>query len=337
MAGRAAPCGTMPDLDVFRSATLRVVSTVGDRARLDASGFELVTFEPLAGPEGASPARFGAGFARKHGLNALHVVPSGSDWYQYPDIDACLGAVARLVGPGAVAFGSSMGGYAAIMLADRLGAAKSIALSPQFSIQRALVPFEPRWTSEAARIRFMAWDGQPARHCHHYVLYDPSGRDAEHVRLIAAHAPRVTALDVPHGGHPVGQVLVQAKLLSGLVLDLLRGNPDPDGLRAAIAEGVLRSPQYFLNRSAATRDPQERADFLQAGLALDPDCPWLRGSLGILLLHQRRPAEALPHLVHALRRRPLRRQFREAYRDACAAAGVAPDAALLAAPGAEPG
>lgn len=219
---------------IYRSPNLRV-------ERTGSGPVDFVTFQHV-GPPGRPP--FGRRWACKHGLSALHVMPVGNDWYQYPDLADCLAAV-REVAQGAPLYGSSMGGYAAVMLADRLGAPRTIALSPQVSIRLA---GERRWQAHAARLSFAEWDGQPARTARHYVFYDPGHRDARHANLIAERAPDAVLIPVPYGGHPVGHVLAEAGVLTGLVKRLLVGDSTAEELTATLAESLPKSARFHARR-----------------------------------------------------------------------------------------
>ena len=52
-------------------------------------------------------------------------------------------------------YGSSMGGYAALRFARALRADAILALSPQYSIDPAVVPWEDRWRQDGARIAWL--------------------------------------------------------------------------------------------------------------------------------------------------------------------------------------
>jgi pimeloyl-ACP methyl ester carboxylesterase len=321
--------------DLYASATLRVVPNVTDAARLDSHGFELITFEPLWRGNRRRP--FGESFAVKYGLNALHIVPADISWYQYPDMEACLAAVARHAAPGAAVVGASMGGYAAVTFADRIGAARSVALAPQYSIQRRLVPFETRWAAEAEATAFFDWDGSLAQRCRHYVFFDPLTPDADHASLIAAHAPDVVPMPLPGGGHTIGKVLAEAGALSLIVLRVLREAPSAESLQAEIAPRLETSPQYHLNR-AQQGPADEREAALRAGLVLDPQHIWLQAALGTHLTVVGRHADALPYLTFAVLRRPLHRRLVRSYLAVCARTRTEPDprVAEAAAQGATP-
>jgi hypothetical protein len=318
---------TRPDL--YASPRLQVLAHVADPARLEAEGYALVTFEPLWRNPRAQP--FGGRFAAKYGLNALHIVPVDNSWYQYPDMEDCLAAVARVTGPDVVAMGASMGGYGAVTLADRFGARRSIALAPQFSIRRSLVPFETRWAPEAARIAFQPWDGRVAKGCRHFVIHEPATLDAEHVRLIAEHGEDVVPVAVPAGGHTVSRVLVEAGALSRVVLKVLRGNPSAEELLAEIATRLERSPEWHLNR-ALQGPPGQREAWLRAGLALNPRHVWLHFQLGAHLAAERRFADAMPHLAFVAARRPTVPKVARLYLAVCARTGTVPDPAVTLAP-----
>jgi pimeloyl-ACP methyl ester carboxylesterase len=312
--------------DIYSSASLAVRPNVADAARLAAEGFELVTFEPIS--HGNRPKVFGEAFATKYGVNALHIIPKDNSWYQYPDLDDCLAAVARVTGRSATAVGASMGAYAAVTLADRIGVARTVAMAPQFSIQRHLVPFEVRWAAHAAQLTFQTWDGSVAKGCRHYVIYEPDTLDAEHVKLIINYGDDVVPVAVPAGGHTVSRVLAESGSLSRVVLSVLRGAPSAADLLAEITPRLERSAEWHLNRGIHART-DEREAILCAGLAANPKHIKLHLVLGRLLLAQRRLAEALPHLLYVARRRPLAPRMVRPYLVACALAKVPPDPVVL--------
>jgi hypothetical protein len=318
----------MTETTIYESPTLRATLTLADAARFEAEGADIVCFEPLSPPpanRGARPAQqpFGARFALKYGFNAVHVSPAENSWYQYPDLDACLAAVARVTRPGATAYGGSMGGYAATTYADALPVAKVIALGPQFSIRRAAVPFEQRWAAQAARIAFRPDAERVAQSCHHYIFFDPRNPDAQHASLIAKRAARVTLVRVPGGGHTVGAVMAESGCLSEVTLRILRGEPTQPELEALIRGRLRKSPRFYLNR--AHHSPvEQRGALLRAGLALEPDNLRLRHAFGSWLQQIGRPAEAVPHLEAVARRRPAEARYKQHYLAACAAAGLPP-------------
>ena len=104
---------------IYESAALRVRLRDGHgSARL------VVTFAGLGAGFGPDAPGFAEGFCARHGLDAVHVLCRGDDWYQYADMPAALEAVAeagRGYG-GLVTYGASMGGYQAVKAAARLGA-----------------------------------------------------------------------------------------------------------------------------------------------------------------------------------------------------------------------
>ncbi len=102
------------------------------------------------------------------GWAAAHVVCADNDWFLYPETPE---AIRLLAGIGksyreVICCGSSMGGYQALRAAKDLGARRAIALIPQFSIDRAKVPFETRWADEIHRVQFqLEGDLLPAPSC----------------------------------------------------------------------------------------------------------------------------------------------------------------------------
>jgi pimeloyl-ACP methyl ester carboxylesterase len=308
-------------MEVHKSANLRAVLTVGDASRLEHAGVELVTFDQINPSQRRVP--FGASFAAKYRLNAVHIVPRGNDWYQYPDLDDCLAAVAALTGEDATAYGGSMGGFAATTYADAVGARKVIALGAQYSIQRAAVPFEVRWAEEAACIQFRPDHDQVAQNSHHYLIYDPGQRDARHALLIARKAKQVTQFEIHGGGHTVGQVLKEAGVLSRVVLKIMREAPTLEQLQELVLPRLELSVRYCLQRALRLPRP-EREAMLRTRLRLDQDSFQLHYALGLCLLERGRVDAAMRHLEFAWRRRPKLEKYRQKYVQACKAAGVEP-------------
>lgn len=115
-----------------------------------------MTFESYKDYHSFDRPGFGEAFFDANGIDAIHVVPRNNDWYQYPEIDEACRRVRELTAsyPHVVAYGQSMGAYGAIRLGGRVGAEAALAISPQFSIDPAVAPFEPRWVGDAGRLDF---------------------------------------------------------------------------------------------------------------------------------------------------------------------------------------
>jgi hypothetical protein len=283
------------------NGSVRVDRTFGDLSRT-AMPVDLVTFEPWRARNRRRP--FGRAVAMKNRLNALHVMPAGDDWYQYPDLMESLAFVALHVGPRTLGYGSSMGGYAATSYADAAGLRTVLALSPQFAIDRKLVPFESRWSRDAARIAFRPDHGRVARGTRLILLYDPANRDAEHARLIleGADGP-VEMLEVPGGGHPVGTTLAEAGVLSRLLLGVLAEQRLPEGFGADMLAALPGSPSYHRHLARHARG-KARLQHLAAGLALAPHDDRLRYTMALHLQAMGRIGDALDEAKAALDRRP---------------------------------
>jgi hypothetical protein len=219
---------------LYRSPALEVRRVAaGDGRR------QVVTFDSYHEPHGLDRPGFGEAFFRSEGVTAIHVLSHGNDWFQTSEMHGVIqiiceasAGVERLL-----AYGSSMGGYAALRFAGPVGAHTALALSPQYSIDPRKVPFETRWAPDQRRIRFREEvDGRIIAAPRMILAYDPMiEADRRHAELFAAATP-VTLLPLPRGGHPVGGFLNDVKLLRALVFDALDGHLDPSAfLREAHA------------------------------------------------------------------------------------------------------
>ena len=174
----------MPVADeLYRSADLLVRARTGSN-----SAFCVVTFDSFTDRRTLDREGFGETFFASRGVNAIPMFSRATT------IGICcrtssstLAAAAKAARPfeRVSAYGSSMGAYAAIRLGGLAGATTAIALSPQFSLDPRLVPFEDRWDPDARRLdyeieRRLALKGFVSSAD---VFYDPTDRDARHVEL----------------------------------------------------------------------------------------------------------------------------------------------------------
>jgi tetratricopeptide (TPR) repeat protein len=255
----------------YRSANLHVYGV-----RSFATGRVVITFAPVTFPADLDQPGFGEAFLRKHGIDAVHVVPASNAWYQYPDMPDALEAVATRTShyPCRIAYGSSMGGYAAINFSAHLDVHRIIAISPQFSIDPKKLPDDRRWRHEAERIDFLhdhIAELRPASR-QTYVVYDnQNALDSQHVARIAR-SVALTEVGLEFAGHPAGGALVETGLLSRMVRQMIAGDFDAPTL---VAEFAARSPAtaaYFANQAATLPENQvqEKLHLMRRVVELQP-------------------------------------------------------------------
>lgn len=225
------------------------------RVRMAAAGGRLcvVSFDSYGDARTLDRAGFGEAFFAREGIDAIHVVTRDNRWYHHPELDAALAAIAA-AGAGyqrVVTYGSSMGGYAALRFAEAAGAQAALAISPQFSIDPRVAPFETRWPAEAARIAYRA---HPAPAGEGILVYDPvDRRDRRHAELYAAANPRLILLPVPYAGHPAATLLAETGQLQAMIRQVAEGSFDPAGARAALRAGRHGSRHYLFTLAMAAR------------------------------------------------------------------------------------
>lgn len=235
---------------LFESADATVRWRGGDRNANQC----VVTFSSYSYVPDLDRPGFAEAFLYKAGIDAIHVVARDNRWYDMDGLGDMLGVVAaRASKYGHVAtYGSSMGGFAALHFAGHVGANTAVALSPQFAVDRATVPFETRWRREARQVRFPAVGSRPAPM--QYIFYDPHHRlDSLHVARFRDHGP-VREMKIAFGGHPAGTVLAQCGLLGPAVLDCFTNQLDIATLAARWRHGRRQSSQYLWTLASALPD-----------------------------------------------------------------------------------
>lgn len=239
--------------EIFRNDDLAV--RLVPRAR---RGSWVVTFDSHSGNRSLDRPGFGEEFFAAKGISAAHVIGRGNHWYQYPGTAAALAKIRRRLARArrVVTYGSSMGGYAALRFAAMVGADAALALSPQYSINRARMPDERRWGQEASSIDWQPdLEGPIAPVGTMVVAYDPREADAAHVARIAAEVP-IVPIALPFVGHPVTTFLSAHQLLKPLILDLIEDTLDVAAFHAN-AMAIRRSSPVYLSE-LASRQPRSR-------------------------------------------------------------------------------
>jgi len=278
---------------LYRSPALEVRRVLAGDGRL-----VVVTFDSYHEPAGMDRPGFGEAFFQAEGITAVHVMSHRNDWFQYTETEDVLRTIRKTCSEAerVLAYGSSMGGYAALRFADAIGAHAALALSPQYSLDPSKVPFETRWAPDRRRIRFLAAiDGAIRPGPWRIFAYDSAlDADNRHAELLIAAAP-MTAIPLPHAGHPVGGFLNDIKLLRPLVLTALDGSFDPARFRRAAHARRTRSAHWLAH--LADRQPAWRNELgialARRAVAMAPDHPALHDTLARRLAAAGRFSEAV--------------------------------------------
>ncbi|MDM7458780.1 MAG: hypothetical protein P3W94_005390, partial [Paracoccus sp. (in: a-proteobacteria)] len=221
----------------------------------------VVTFDNLdiAMTKRADRRPWGYEFIERQGWSMLGVLAGGWSWYREPWVaeqflrlrDEGFFSTYRRV----VFYGASMGGYAAAAFSAACPGADVVAISPQSTLDRKLVPWETRYRTawgydysgpfgDAAQV-----SAEAARVT---ILYDPYERlDAAHAERFAQ--PNVVRLRCPLMGHRLGSSLSQMGILSPLIT-------------AALA-GTLTESQFYRTLRARRNFPRYQKELFNRALA----------------------------------------------------------------------
>ncbi|MFT4012957.1 MAG: hypothetical protein QM682_06035 [Paracoccus sp. (in: a-proteobacteria)] len=216
-------------------------------------------------------------FAQRLGIDALVVQTARRDWFLSPKSAMLAQALTRATASYAevTATGFSMGGYAALLYSAACRARRVMAVSPQYSIDPAVAPFDPARHGKFARI------GQPMPTPESrgdtgiggLLIYDPSiTADRAHAALIHAGFPGLTAVALPHGGHPATSLVGEAGGVGRLAEMVVRDRIDVPAIRHMHRAARRGSASYRLRlaEAALPRHPERAARELHALAAQGP-------------------------------------------------------------------
>lgn len=208
-----------------------------------AEGMTLVTFADLTfRPDG--DRIWGQEAAAKLGVTTIGFVARRENWFPAASVAAAAPAVrAALRGP-AVAYGYSMGGYAALKYAALVGADRALAVCPQSSIDPAEAPWDTRFHGfhqPGLHAGMSVRPGEPGGFA--LMLADPyMPEDRRHALRLRDEAG-VHWLRTPFMDHASVWLLVESGFLRK-VLDLLLA-ADLPGLAALMRARRHTSPHWF--------------------------------------------------------------------------------------------
>lgn len=238
-------------------------------------------------------------FAQRLGVDALVVQTARRDWFVSPRSAALAKALDRATEAytEVTAIGFSMGGYAALLYSAACRARRVLAISPQYSIDPVVAPFDPGRHEKFARIG-LPMPRPEARgntDIGGLLLYDPRiAADRAHAALIRAAFPRLIAVALPHGGHPVTGPIGEAGGIGRLAEMVIGDRIDPQRVRQMHRVARRTSAAYRL-RLAEAALPRHPLRAMQALRTLAAEAPPRLGFEAALLLmeHGCPEAEAL--------------------------------------------
>lgn len=207
----------------------------------------VMTFPDLIHPTGPDAPGWGAAFLRKRGAAVISLTFERANWFQSEGFFPAIEAARDFVGGRAPisAYGASMGGYGAILAGRRLGAERVVAVSPQFTIEPSIAPFEHRYRVKAAEIGPFIHDvsNEIRDEISYFVMHDSTHQnDRRHANLFPRSA-KWHDLVQPGSGHGLLATLVQAGGTDALYR-LIMGTGDHLQLRRAMRAGRGNSPRY---------------------------------------------------------------------------------------------
>lgn len=203
----------------------------------------VVTFEPAGAPrerpDGSRPG-WGATYLYRKGVSHLAIKPKVVDWYRRGGLIEAITEMrerdefapfSRII-----TYGASMGGYGALAFAGVLGADAVIALNPQSTLNRKLVPWENRYGAATRE----DWQGplmDAALECGAardvYVVVDRwFDIDRKHIDRLPRHNLHV--LNVPFVQHRMPAHLVAMKAANMLVEGVITDSFDATQFRRAV-------------------------------------------------------------------------------------------------------
>lgn len=242
----------------------------------------IVTFSNWTNyPHSSNNKGFARDFLKDLDVSAVYVVARGNHWWQHPNIIKCMQKLSVFLSSFdfRIVYGSSMGGYGALIFSDILKADRVIAFSPQYSIDRKKASFEDRWKKERNNIKFIFDDMKDIPNTSNkYIFHTVEGNDNRQVKLFKSnYLNNFNYYELPFSGHPCGPYLKETGVLSRLLKYMIFENNlyDEDILIFILEaeKNKYNSPTFLFNyiRNLKNKDNDEFFKTLEYAIRKFPD------------------------------------------------------------------
>lgn len=191
------------------------------------------------------------------GMAHLHLQSRWNDWYINTETEAMeetLGCFSRQFDR-VVGMGFSMGGYAALRFASALRLGQVIAVSPQYSIAKAHVPFDRRYRDCAGGFDPVVGDlATRGTKTTGVILADPfRPMDMRNAELISAAFPGLRIARLAGGGHPASRVIREGGKFGKLQAQLTKSHVPLRRVVMIHRNSRRDSPRYWRHLAAQAR------------------------------------------------------------------------------------
>jgi tetratricopeptide (TPR) repeat protein len=171
---------------------------------------------------------FGGEFFIKNGFDVVSFKITNDDWFQSIPLSVFenikeINTLKKYKQK--ISYGSSMGGFGAIVFSSLLECNASIAFSPQFSIDEN---FDTRWEcwSKNIGIKYRISKKSISKFCDYFIFYDNKSIDQLHIDRITALIPleKIHLIKLPFAGHLTAIYLSEVSLIKNILIKIAKEN-----------------------------------------------------------------------------------------------------------------
>lgn len=216
------------------------------------------------------------GIADECGLSQMLIRVSRNDWFLSDETEALMSAVSNEAArySDVINYGTSMGGFAALLFSKATGAREIHAVAPQYSIDPEICSFETRWQDEFHTFCRKQMDIAQLgnRSVKGIVTYDPKMElDRLQAERILDTFPNIRGASFFHGGHPPLKPLREAGTVGQMGRDILRSQATPETMRLRFRAARRLSVSYWANlgKACLRRHPDVARYAFTSAIALD--------------------------------------------------------------------
>ncbi|WP_370207333.1 hypothetical protein [Pararhodobacter marinus] len=277
---------TMKRQAIYESEDIKITQDVLDGSPsviVFFSNFKEADWQAIAGRE--DNIRF-------RGHSAVFVSAKTNHWWQIPDLQEMCACIRSMTEGYAerISYGSSMGGYGALLLSSDIASTRVLAVAPQSIISDPDVPLEPAWAEAIAQRPILRDNVAESMRVVPEILYDPHmARDLRHVDELKSRVT-VEELRFPYGGHKLLNTLKECGILRDVVSRLFQGKATEEELLSIYDPVKRSSASYVFNVAQALVIAGEYDTAEQELATLDELDPTLAASLRSVI--ERRKAKA---------------------------------------------